>query len=199
MTIDKSVLSRLLIEPLDRHRHDRAVFSCGVDRLDNFLKITATRYVEADDGRIYVASLPPSQQVVGFYALSPHAIERGILPDEKKLPRHEKISAIYLSMIAVDTRVQGQGVGSFLTAAALAKCVDIADMAGGRFVVLDALNDSAARLYRRLGFVDLPSKPLRMIIAMSTVRKSMGRPSTVKQPPGIAQPPDVDDRHGGRS
>jgi GNAT superfamily N-acetyltransferase len=133
--------------------------------------------------------LPPSSRIIGFYALSPHAIDRERLPQDKTLPRHERLSAIYLSMIAVDTSVQGKGIGSFLTANALAKCVDIADLGGGRYVVLDALNENAARLYRRLGFVDLPSQPLRMVIAMATVRKAINRPVTTSPAIVAATPP----------
>ena len=37
-----------------------------------------------------------------------------------------------------------------------AKCVEGANIAGAHFIVLDALDDDAAALYRKVGFVDLP-------------------------------------------
>lgn len=46
--IDEEWLARLLIEPLDRHKYDRAAFSCGHDRIDNFLKTLATQQADKD-------------------------------------------------------------------------------------------------------------------------------------------------------
>jgi len=58
---------------------------------------------------------------------------------------------------------------------ALNRCLDVANIIGAHFVVLDALNDRAARLYRRLGFVDLPGHEPRMLVKMSIIRKAAGR------------------------
>ena len=174
MSLDKALLSRLTIEPLDRQRHDRENFSCGVERIDNFLKITAGRFTADDHGKVYVACEPPSPMVLGFFALSPHAIDIQSLSDSdrRRMPRQPTVSAIYLSMVGVTRRLQGRGVGTFLMTSALRKCLDGANLMGGHFVVLDAIDDHAARLYRRLGFVDLPSTCGRMLLSMRTLRKA---------------------------
>lgn len=181
MSLDKEFLSRLTVEPFDRRRHDRTAFSCGVDRIDNFLKITAGNHADQDHGKVYVACGPSSDAVVGFYAISPHCIDLTTLPEEarKRLPRQPRVSAIYLSMVGVDKSLQGRGMGAFLMMSALKKCVEGANIIGGHFVVLDAINEDAARMYRRIGFVDLPSQPNRMLIAMQTVRKAV---AAVNQP-----------------
>lgn len=175
MTADKQLLSRLLVEPLDRKRHDRAAFSSGVGRIDNFLKITASRHVQEDHGKVYVTIEPPSNRIIGFFALSPHSIDVQSLPEthRKRMPRLPTVSAIYLSMVGVDMTMQGRGVGTFLMGEALRKCVAGADIMGGCFIVLDSINEDAARMYRRIGFVDLPSQPGRMLIAMTTVRMAL--------------------------
>ncbi|HIJ61107.1 MAG TPA: GNAT family N-acetyltransferase [Rhodospirillaceae bacterium] len=175
MSLDKALLSRLTVEPLHRQRHDRDSFCCGVDRIDNFLKITAGRFAAEDHGKVYVAIDPPSPMVLGFFALSPHAIDIRSLPeaDRRRMPRQPAVSAIYLSMVGIDQAVQGCGVGTFLMTAALCKCIDGANLMGGHFVVLDAIDEHAARLYRRLGFIDLPSDPGRMLLAMRTLRRAM--------------------------
>ena len=166
MSLDKALLSRLTVEPLDRQRHDRENFSCGVERIDNFLKITAGRFTADDHGKVYVACEPPSPMVLGFFALAPHAIDIQSLSDSdrRRMPRQPTVSAIYLSMVGVTRRLQGRGVGTFLMTSALRKCLD--------FVVLDAIDDHAARLYRRLGFVELPSTCGRMLLSMRTLRKA---------------------------
>lgn len=47
-----------------------------------------------------------------------------------------------------------------------------AEIVGGRFIVLDAINEKAAALYRRVGFQELPSHPGRMIISIAKVRRN---------------------------
>lgn len=173
--IDKQLLSRLKVEPLDRNRHNRAAFSCGVDRVDNFLRNTAVRQQDHDFTKGYVAIEPPDNQVLGYYALNAHAIDASILPAplDRNLPRYPTISAIYLSTIGVDRTLQRCGVGSFLMADALKLCVTVADKIGAHMVVLDALNEDAARMYRRIGFIDLSSHPLRMLMPMARLRKAV--------------------------
>ena len=171
--IDLAFLARVRIEPLDRN-HDRAAFVCGDDRLDNFIRKTAARQHEQDIARVYVACLDKEAIVAGYYALNSHFIDVTALPeaDRKKLPAYETIPAIYLSKLGVHNEHQARGLGSHLMADAFRRCVGAADIVGAHFLVLDALNEKVARLYRRLGFVDLPNHEPRMLIKMSLVRKA---------------------------
>lgn len=173
--MDRAFLGRLRIEPLDRSRHERNSFHCGVDRVDNFLANTAARQQDADLTRVYVACLDQSNAIVGYYALNAHAVDAASLPQAmvKKLPNYPTIAAIYLSIIGFHADHQGKGGGSFLMADAFRRCVQAADVIGAHLLVLDALNDRAAKLYRELGFVDLPGHEARMIIGMKTIRKAL--------------------------
>ena len=177
MSRDEVWLSRLQIEPLDRNTHDRAVFSCGHERLDNFLRNPAAKQADHDFTKVQVATEPPSPNILGYYALSAHGIDIQSLPerDRKRMPRHPTVPAVYLSMIAVDSTVQGRGLGTLLMADALKRCVAVADQAGAHFVVLDAIDDKAADWYRRIGFHDLPApgQEQRMLMAMAKVRKAI--------------------------
>ncbi|HEX3338575.1 MAG TPA: GNAT family N-acetyltransferase [Pseudolabrys sp.] len=173
--IDRAFLARVRIEPLDRELHDRAAFSCGEERVDNFLKKTAARQQDDDHTRVNVSCLDKEKTVIGFYALNTHSIEVSTLPESyrKKLPSYPSISAIYLSVVGVDSASQGKGLGKHLMGHVFARCVDVADKIGAHFIVLDALNDRAAKLYRELGFVDLPGHEHRMLIRMAMVRKAL--------------------------
>jgi GNAT superfamily N-acetyltransferase len=168
---DVAFLARVRIEPLGQN-HDRAAFSCGDERLDNFLKNTAGRQQAQDIARTYVACLDQENIVIAYYALNSHFIDVTSLPaaDRKRLPNYETIPAIYLSKLGVHSESQNKGLGSRLMANAFQRCVDAADIIGTHFLVLDALNEDAARLYRRLGFVDLPGHEPRMLIKMSIIR-----------------------------
>lgn len=173
--IDRAFLARIRIEPLDRNKHDRAAFSCGEERVDNFLKKTATRQQDEGHTRVNVACLDDGNVVIGYYALNSHAIDAANLPqdDRKKLPSYPTISAIYLSVVGVDAGSQGKGLGKYLLGDVFQRCVHVAEQIGSYFIVLDALNERAAKLYRELGFIDLPGHEPRMLIKMEMVRKGI--------------------------
>ncbi len=175
--INRAFLARIRIGPLDRKKHDRAAFSCGEERLDNFLRSVAARQQDDDHTRVYIASLDDGPAIAGFYALNAHAIDAATLPPEqrRKLPSYPTIPAIYLSVVAVAREQQGKGLGTVLLADAFKRCVSVAGQVGAHFIVLDALNERAARLYRELGFVDLPGHEPRMLIKMAVVRKAAGK------------------------
>jgi len=175
---DLAWLARVRIEPLDRSRHDRAAFSCGDDRLDNFLRTTAGRQHDDDIARVHVSCLDQSIVVIGYYALNAHFVDASTLPesDRKKLPSYPTIPAIYLSKLRIHHEFQRRGLGTHMMAHAFHRCVEVADIIGAHFLVLDALNERAAKLYRSLGFVDLPGHAPRMLIKMSIVRKAAQEP-----------------------
>lgn len=172
MPADVDYLRGLSIVPYDGDRHDRTTFTCGVERIDNFLKITASKYVEGDIGRIFVAVERDGGRLVGFYAVGPHAIDANELDAslKKRLPNYDRIASYYLSMIGVHADIQRKGLGGFLLADALKRCMHSADAIGGRFVVLDAISEDAAKLYARYDFIPLVSQPGRMVVSIAKLR-----------------------------
>ena len=173
---------KISIEPLDPKRHDRAAFSCGTGRLDNFLKRTARKHQEGDFSRVWVATEGGRPEILGFYALNAHSLEGDDLPADltRNAPRHGDIPAVYLSMIAVDRRYQGQGLGRILLADALKRAAAAADQIGIKAVVLDVIEDGGPEaaekrraFYAAMGFQHLPSRPLRMFISIETIRKAL--------------------------
>jgi ribosomal protein S18 acetylase RimI-like enzyme len=172
MPTDHAFLARVRIEPLDRKIHDRAAFSCGERRIDNFIKNTATRLQDDDLTRAEVACLDASHAVIGFYSINNHAVDVSALQMDvrKKLPRHDTLGAIYLSMLGVHENYQCRGLGKKLMKSAFTRCIAIADLSGAYYLVLDALDENAASLYRSLGFEELPSHPNRMLITIKTIR-----------------------------
>ena len=75
------------------------------------------------------------------------ALEGNDLPVHltKNAPRLGGIPAVYLSMIAVAHRYQGQGIGRILLADALNRAADAADQIGLKAVVLDVIEDVVLR------------------------------------------------------
>jgi len=182
MTTDKEGSSPFKIEPFDPDTHDRTAFSCGVEQIDNFLKLTAKKHQKGDFVRVWVAVEPPSTKILGYYAINSHSIETGELPDKlrKRAPRHDQIGAAYISMMGTDAKVQKQGLGSVLLADALKRIASIADEIGIFAVVLDVLDDGNAEaiekrqsFYERFGFIPFPSQALRMFLPVQTIRKGL--------------------------
>src|SRR5271165_680247 len=155
------VVARLRIEPLDRKIHDRAAFSCGQITLDNYLKNTATRQQDQNLTRVKVGCLDQSNEVISFYAMNAHSLNVSALDEiyRKRFPRYESIPAAYLSMVAVHVNYQGGGIGSRMMADAMKQVLSAGEHIGVHFLVLDALNEEAAKLYLRLGFERLSSIP----------------------------------------
>jgi len=60
----------LLITLLDRRKHDRDSFSCGVTRLDNFLKQSARKQQAGNFTKVWVATLTGRSGIAGSCALN---------------------------------------------------------------------------------------------------------------------------------
>ncbi len=174
---------RIVIEPFDPGQHDRSGFSCGTARLDNFLRLSARKQQKDDFTRVFVAVAEGSPEVFGYYALNAHAVATDELGADRprRAPRTGSIPALYLSMIAVDERRQGMGLGSDLAVDALGRALSVAGEVGLKLVVLDVIDDGGEEVfarrmafYRRLGFRSLEDRPERMFITIGTIRAMLG-------------------------
>lgn len=140
----------------------------------------------ADFTRVWVATEGregkegEKRAVLGYYALNAHALETEDDPPPemaRHAPRSRGIPAVYLSMIAVDQRHQGRGLGRVLLADALDRAAEAADRIGVKAVVLDVIGDGGPEttqrrraFYLAMGFQPFPTRPERMFIAIDTVR-----------------------------
>ncbi len=178
-----SSVPRIVIESFDPGRHDRLGFSCGTDRLDNFLRLSARKQQKDDFTRVFVAVVEGSTEVLGYYALNAHAVATDELGADRprRAPRTGSIPALYLSMIAVDKHHQGMGLGSDLAIDALGRALSVAGEVGLKLVVLDVIDDGGEEVfgrrrefYRRLGFQSFEDRPDRMFITIDTIRAMFG-------------------------
>ncbi len=170
---------RYRIARFDPQTHDRAGFSCGIDRLDNFLKLTAKKQQTGDFTRVFVATAPDGAAVLGYYAVNAHSLLGDALPEAitRRAPPHG-VPAAYLSMIAVSAAHQGRGLGRILLVDALKRLAAVSDDLGLKAVVLDVLEDGGAdaferrlAFYERMGFRSFPSRRGRMFLLL---RDAMG-------------------------
>lgn len=172
----------MIIEPLDPARHDRTAFVSGVDQVDNYFRKTASKLDRADNVRAFVL-LSPDQALIGFYTLNAHSVDFSHLPASyvRNRPGHGQIPAAFISMIGVDARFQGRGLGSLLLADALKRIGRAARDVGIAIVLLDILDcgdkdlvERRKQLYMRYGFQPLPDFPLRLFLPVAKIHAILG-------------------------
>ena len=159
------------VEPLGKG-HDRAAFSCGTEALDSYLRTQAGQDVAKRAAVCFVLT-PDGKTIAGFYTLSQYSVDLERLPEEiaKKLPRYPEVPATLLGRMAVSQRFRGRGLGEFLLADALYRCLEQSRQVASAAVVVDAKDQSARRFYQHFGFLSLPGTPNRLFLPMRTIEK----------------------------
>lgn len=147
-------------------------FDCGHDALNVWLHEHA-RGATGQGVRTYLLIEDDTEAVVGYFAIAPHLVERDALPSSVGRGAPSRIPAILLAKLALDTRLQGQGLGSELLMHALVTIIAAARAAGGRLVVVDAIDEDAAGFYRAHDFQPSPADPTRLILKISTAARTL--------------------------
>lgn len=160
------------VEPLGAG-HDLDAFACGNDELDQWLKRHA-RDAAGQGTRTYVLIEETSGAIVGYFALAPHLVEREQAPPRIGRGAPRRIPAILLAKLALDERLQGKGLGGELLVHALTTIIAAARSAGGRVVVVDAIDADAAAFYSAHDFQPSPANPHRLVLRLSTVARALG-------------------------
>jgi len=158
------------VEPLAK-RHDRGGFSCGVESLDIYLKAQASQDMRRKANAVFVmAASDAPERIIGYFTLCSYTLAPGVVPEaaRKHIPRYPLISATLIGRLAVSLDWQGQGCGAILLARALRMAYDNAAIVGSAMVVVDAIDDAAARFYEGHGFTQLADSR-RLIMPLATI------------------------------
>jgi GNAT superfamily N-acetyltransferase len=151
--------------------HDRGRFACGIERLDLYLKTQASQDMRRKANAVFVLVQTSSpQSVAGYFTLCAYGIPPGVIPEEarKYIPKYPVVSATLIGRLALCTDFQGKGLGSFLLAEALRKAYANAAVVGSSMVVVDAIDEKAARFYAAHGFARMPDS-MRLMLPMRTI------------------------------
>src|SRR5579863_8644727 len=151
--------------------HDRGRFTCGVESLDVYLKTQASQDMRRKANAVFVLVPTASPQTIaGYFTLCAYGIGPGVIPEEarKHIPKYPVVSATLIGRLALSLDFQGKGLGSFLLAEALRKACANAAVVGSSMVVVDAIDENAARFYVAHGFVRLPDS-MRLMLPMRTI------------------------------
>lgn len=146
--------------------HERQVFDCGREALNDWLRQVARQHQNKGLSKTFVAVLDDApERICGYYALTLAELENRHLPDawRKKLPR--RIPGVRLGRLAVDSQYQGKGLGELLLVDAMTRAQRIYTEAGGIGLFVDAIDEQTAGYYKRFGFEAMPNNPLLLFLS----------------------------------
>ncbi len=161
-----------MIEFLDK-KHNKKEFDCGKELLNNYIQTQARQDIKRKISACFVLSETKTQFIKGYYTLSNNSIPLNLLPEQfqKKLPKsYSYIPVTLLGRLAIDKHFQGKGIGKILLADALKRSYDTSEKIGSFAVVVDPIDESAKKFYRKYGFIEL-SDSGKMFLAMTTLKQ----------------------------
>ena len=160
-------------EPV-RKSHNREAFDCGEAPLNEFLRRYARRNHELGGAKTFLAIDDADGTILGYYSLSPASIAYARTPDlVRRGLAHHDVPAFRLARLAVDLKVQGQGLGGQLLLAAGKRCLLASAEVGGVALLIDAKNARAAGWYAGFGAVPLLDKPLTLVLPLATIEGAL--------------------------
>lgn len=164
-------------EILDKQKHNRNGFDCGVLELNDFIQKYANKQQGNHLNKVYVLvkrnhDIP--KPILGYYSLNANSISFESIPKEvvKHIPQYP-IPTIKIGRLARDIRTKGSGMGGVILGDALFKSLILSKKIGVFAVDVDAKNSQAKEFYKKYGFIELIDKSLSLILPMRTLEKTL--------------------------
>ena len=152
--------------------HDRENFDCGVEPLNNYLKVIANQQTKRDNARTFILeSFSDSSQIIGYYTLTMVTVDLAALPKNLQTKHRFSTSAGLIARLAVDKQFTGQKFGEWLLIDALKKLLLASDAVGFPLVVVDA-KDGVASFYKQYGFRVFADDSNRLFMTIADIRRS---------------------------
>ncbi|HRJ52161.1 MAG TPA: GNAT family N-acetyltransferase [Candidatus Thiothrix moscowensis] len=162
--------------PLDKDKHDRNTFDCGIEALNNYLRLMANQQASKDNTRTFVLEDPNQpQRIRGYYTLTMTPVDFNALPAKLQKKHHHAQSGGLIARLAVDKREAKQGCGAFLLIDAMQKLLTASAIVAFPLIVVDA-KDGAIAFYEKFGFTAFNDTPNKLFITMADVRNSLEVP-----------------------
>lgn len=160
----------LRIEPISKSHH-RADFNCAKSVFSEYLQRFARQNDERNIAKTFVA-VDSDNRVYGYYSLNATSIEFEELPEElaRQLPGYP-IPASLTGQLAVDSSIEGQGLGPRLLVDALQKIVSVSEEMAIKVVIVDAIDADAKSFYQHFGFLELPGHDLKLFLPIESIEQ----------------------------
>lgn len=160
---------------LDKNKHNRKRFDCGVAALNSYLRMMANQQAGKDNSRTFVLEEATNpEHIIGYYTLTMAPIDLGAIP-AKLQKRHQNAHAGGLiARLAVDKRYANRGFGEWLLIDALKKLLSASETVAFPLVIVDA-KDGAIQFYEKYGFTAFMDTPNKLFITVADIRTSLNR------------------------
>ncbi|MEH2364928.1 GNAT family N-acetyltransferase [Nostoc sp.] len=152
------------------HEHDVLEFKSKSEALNNWLKEKALKN-EGDTARTFVVTV--ENQVIGYYCLATGSVTHLVAVSKAKRNAPDPIPCMLIGRLAVDTKWEGQGIGSGLLKDAIIRILSVSQIAGVRCILVHAKNEEAKRFYLKRGFQPSPIEPLTLMMTLKDIRASI--------------------------
>ncbi len=158
---------------LNKTKHDRNRFDCGIEALNNHLKVMANQQANKDNTRTFVLEdNSDNSHIIGFYTLTMTPIDLKALPDSLQKRHQSSTSGGLIARLAVDERYKRKGFGEWLLIDALQKLLAASDAVAFPVVIVDA-KDGAKHFYERYGFQVFQDAENKLFITIADIRASL--------------------------
>ena len=147
--------------------HNTADFDCGNDVLNDWLIKRALKNQRSHASRCFV--ICKAGQVVGYYALASGAVERLAATSSIARNMPEPIPVVVLGRLAIDLRVQGQGLGAALLKDALLRTLSVSKDISIRAVLVHAISAEAKAFYLSYGFQVSPIDAMTLMLPITYI------------------------------
>lgn len=174
-----------------RLAHDHVIdgFDCGKPSLNDWLKESARRAVDAGMARVYVWTQRGERTVRAYFAICPTEVVR----TEDGLTRKmsggfTRIPGYLIARLALDGSLHGSGYGEQLLLDAIGRVVAASEIGAGRLIVVDALDEDARAFYLRYDFEPVKNRERRLVMTVATASKALGTAGPTEQHPTHTAP-----------
>lgn len=143
--------------------HDASEFHSGQETIDEWLRRSARDSDGRNLTRTYIWHRGDGV-ILAYYTLMPYFIERATLGKKQGRGLPDRIPCYLIARLALNENLHHQRLGSQLLASALSRAAIGSRDLGGRYVIVDAIDDVAASFYRHHGFEPVPGHERRLLI-----------------------------------
>ena len=158
---------------LNKSKHNRTKFDCGVKALNNYLCQMANQQSKKDSARTYIIECKnDSSLIIGFYTLTMISLNLNSLSEKLQNKHKNATTAGLIARLAIDKKYKNNGFGQWLLIDALRKLLTASETVGFPLVIVDA-KDGAVAFYQKFGFTSFRHVPEKLFITISDIRKSI--------------------------
>ncbi len=140
--------SELIMVPLDK-KHNLFPFNCSSSELNDFLKNDSLSDQNNMISRTGLCFW--KDELVGYVALLADTIEAKAVIDGLERYEYRKYPGVKIARLAVDSRFERKGIGTYLLAAAIGKTLSVCESIGCRYLLVDSKKNSIG-FYQKNGF-----------------------------------------------